>query len=118
MIERSSGTWHTKCYDKLTAPPPEELVTICNTLGYKNATVQTVDGRAIDPTARQTQNRYRHVPTKAKVVNRFSTLRVNDNFEIASFKPSRPLNKIMRWDDSDKDKCFQLEINCVKNSKK
>lgn len=107
--------WHTKCYEKSTAPTPEELVTICNRLGYTNVTIRSTEGRVIESTARGAQNRYRQVPTKAKIINPFSKLKINDKFEITSFKPSRTLNKISKWDDLDKDSCFQLEINCRKN---
>lgn len=114
VIERSNGVWHTSCHEKSTAPTPEELVIICEKMGYKNVTTRSAEGRVIDSTAREVQNRYRQAPTKAKVINPFSALRVNDNFEIGSFKPSRPLNKIAKWDDVDKDNCFLLEINCIK----
>lgn len=118
VIERSNGLWHTKCFERPTPPTSEKLVNICNKLGYTNATARSTDGRVIVLTARSSQNRYRQAPTKTKVVNPFSTLRINEKFEIKSFKPSRPLNILTKWNDLDTDNCFQLEINCMKNRRK
>lgn len=117
VIERSNGLWHTKCFNRSTSLEPDELLHICAKLGYKNVTAKSADARIHDPTARNAAQ-YRQAPTKAQIVNPYSPLRVNDAFVINAFKPSRPFNRITKWDAIDEDNCVQYEINCETQNKR
>lgn len=116
VIERSNGLWHTKCFNRSTPLQPEELLRICGKLGYRNVTARSADARIHDPTARNAAQ-YRQAPTKEKILNSYSPFRLNEAFVINAFKPSRPFNRVTKWDAIDGDNCVQYEINCETQNK-
>lgn len=111
-MQRSSGVWHTKCIEKPNVPSFNEILAICEKLGYKNVT--KADARVID--SNQSSARYSQSPTKTVILNPFSVLSVNAQFSVNSFKPSRePFAKVAQWNGADDDSCYKLEINCNQN---
>lgn len=49
--------------------------------------------------------------TKATLFNKFTTLEVNDKIKFY-IKPSRPVTRLVEWDENDEKKCLRLEIKC------
>lgn len=54
---------------------------------------------------------YQHTPTKAAVVNKFSSLRINEQVTLF-VKPSRPIAQVQQWTEKDEEKCFRIEVLC------
>lgn len=114
VIEQSFGIWHTKCFPKNQPPNSTEIGDICKQLGYKSATkpdfriIEDGDDCKKDQTGVESK-KYRE-STKAEIVSKFSAVRLNDLTVFV--KPSRPIARLVRWDKTDSEKCYRLEIKC------
>lgn len=53
MIEQSYGVWHTKCFPKPKEPTNEDIVEICQKVGYRD--VQQARGRIVLETSTHTE---------------------------------------------------------------
>lgn len=126
-MQRSFGVWHTKCFPKISPPTQAELESLCEQIGFANAT--DVKGRLIDMSTNNTESHSAQLianntlsdpitvefsnfnATKFVLYHKYSPVKLNDKFT-THLKPSQPLVKLLHWDKSDKEKCFKLEIQC------
>ena len=53
----------------------------------------------------------RQFPTKLVMLNEFNEVEVNPRFKL-HMKPSKPMVKVVPWDQGEKSNCFRLEIKC------
>ncbi|XP_053955273.1 serine protease nudel isoform X2 [Anastrepha ludens] len=131
VIEQTYGVWHTKCFPRSNPPDVKDVREICKKLGfnpYKLPSYRIIDDAAQkvaatnewpDQRGRSFGNddesplmeRYRSA-TKAVVVNKFSPLTLNDELTLF-LKPSRPIAEVERWNATDSEMCFRLEIKCM-----
>ncbi|SPP87604.1 serine protease nudel isoform X2 [Drosophila guanche] len=128
VIEQTYGIWHTKCFPKSAPPNMDEVREICKKLGYnpyrqpsyrliddeENKAVQTYE--LLDQRGRMFSNdslvgKYRD-PTKALIVSKFSPLQLNERLTLF-LKSSRPIAELVRWNATDSDRCYRLEIRCA-----
>lgn len=110
VIERSVGEWQTKCLKKPGKPTQNDIVDICQRLGYMNAT--DIHYRLLDPeTEPELSSKYRDA-VKIVTTNLFSNVKLNDKFQLQSIQPSRNTTQIQPWNANDNANCYQLEINC------
>lgn len=123
VMERSFGIWHTKCYPKKTLPSVEEMKDLCKKLGFDNviyAQVRIV-GTKTELAGKdwQTNNATEIIPIPFKVLNatkvipftKFSAVKLNDGFTV-HLRPSKPLAKLVTWDENDLEKCHRMELKC------
>lgn len=108
VVERSAGEWQTKCVEKSRELTQQELREICMQMGYQNTT--EINHRLMD-SDQDAESNYQK-PIKVINKNLFSTLELNEHFNLTSIQPSRKIAKHMHWNDIDKANCYQLEINC------
>lgn len=109
LVQRSYGIWHTKCYSKAFAPSQTELLQLCQAIGIRTAIDGArIDVRIIDET----------LPDPARLS---ASLAVQDsgyhsvmlnNRTTFYMRPSRPLVKLVPWQDYQRENCFRLEISC------
>ncbi|XP_017135942.1 serine protease nudel [Drosophila miranda] len=128
VIEQTYGIWHTKCFPKSAPPNMDEVREICKKLGYnpyrqpsyrliddeENKAVQTYE--LLDQRGRSFSNeslvgKYRD-STKALIVSKFSPLQLNERLTLF-LKSSRPIAELVRWNATDSDRCYRLEIRCA-----
>lgn len=105
------GEWQTKCVKKPNQPTENELKEICTHLGFPNVT--HVQHRLLDPEVEsEMESEYRSNPIKVVSTDMFSTLELNEKFNLTSIQPSRKVKKIQQWNATDNANCYQLEIKC------
>uniref|UniRef100_A0A1A9W4A8 Peptidase S1 domain-containing protein n=1 Tax=Glossina brevipalpis TaxID=37001 RepID=A0A1A9W4A8_9MUSC len=128
IIEQKFGLWETKCFPKSNPPTIVEVHEICRKLGYHpynqpsyrliddalNTIVETKGifahrDRAFDDN--ETLNERYRPPTKVVVISKFSPLTLNDEL-IVFLKSSRPIAELVRWNKTDSNECFRLEVSC------
>lgn len=49
--------------------------------------------------------------TKVVPYTKFSAVKINDEFTV-HLRPSKPLAKLVYWDDHDHENCHRIEIKC------
>lgn len=106
VMQQTFGLWHSKCYNKTTPPNREEMLQLCQTLGYKERT--RVDVRILKE---DEEDPDRSKPMKPVINSVYSDISLNKNLRFL-LKPSQPVAKLVHWDSSDKSKCKRLEIRC------
>lgn len=104
-MKQTFGLWHSKCYAKPTNPDKDEMLQLCETLGYKDNT--KVDVRILN----EQEPADRPQPVKPVLNSAYTQLTLNPNFRIL-LKPSQPVAKLVHWDSADKEHCNRLEIRC------
>jgi hypothetical protein len=130
VIQRSFGIWHTKCFSKETPPNLEELEDLCKKLGFKASTKAI--GRITNPkidskinevdskmprnmTAEGTPIEFQMFnATKVVTYTKFAAVKINDAFTI-HLRPSKPLAKLVSWDENDHENCHRMELKCIEN---
>ncbi|XP_053674751.1 serine protease nudel [Anopheles nili] len=118
LMEQSYGIWRSKCFPKTAQFDDEYMRRICEQLGYNQ--VRKIYGRAIVEgtrlrTANETESavdKLRRAATKTIVQNKFSKVVINDNHTFY-MKPSRPMFKLINWNDEDQQHCHRLELLCA-----
>lgn len=122
-MQRSFGIWHTKCFPKSSPPTLEELEDLCKKLGFKTSTkaIGRITNLKMDsklsasatsdgiPVEFQMNN-----ATKIVTYTKFAPVKINEGFTI-HLRPSKPLAKLVSWDESDQEKCHRMELKCVEN---
>lgn len=128
VIEQTYGIWHTKCFPKTSPPSISEVRDICKKLGYNPDRFPSY--RLIDDATNEAKHtfevadrrgrafgndtlvgKYRD-STKALIVSKFSPLQLNEQLTLF-LKPSRPIAELVRWNTTDSNRCFRLEIRCA-----
>lgn len=109
----ASDIWQTKCFHKSKQPTSDELRDLCIQLGVSNTT--KISFNALNDTSKRPDiiAAYGNAGIKVEPFKLTSTLSVNDNFKVQSFRPSRIASTVMvPWTEKDHTKCYQMEINC------
>lgn len=126
VMQRSFGIWHTKCFPKETPPTLEELEDLCKKLGFKNSAkaIGRITNLKIDSRLNEldSKNSSDGIPvefqmfnaTKVVTYTRFAAVKINDGFTV-HLRPSKPLAKLVSWDENDHEKCHRMELKCVEN---
>ncbi|TDG47498.1 hypothetical protein AWZ03_006090 [Drosophila navojoa] len=128
VIEQSYGIWHTKCFPKSKPPGINEVREICKKLGYNPDRLPSY--RLLDDASNRPQHTF-EVPdrrgrvfsnetvvgkyrdsTKAVIISKFSPLQLNEQLTLF-LKPSRAIAELVRWNATDSNSCYRLEIRCV-----
>ncbi|KAL1375702.1 hypothetical protein pipiens_017343 [Culex pipiens pipiens] len=117
VMKQSFGIWHSKCFPKDVKYDDQTIKEICDSIGYHR--IAKVYGRKMLHESRlrtvnSTDNpvdRLRKAATKAVVLNKFSKVLINEK-QSYFMKPSRPMFKLVNWDEHDEHNCDRLEINC------
>lgn len=128
VIEQSYGIWHTKCFPKSKPPGINEVREICKKLGYNPDRLPSY--RLLDDASNKPQHTF-EVPdrrgrifsnetvvgkyrdsTKAVIISKFSPLQLNEQLTLF-LKPSRAIAELVRWNATDSNSCYRLEIRCV-----
>ncbi|XP_058836544.1 serine protease nudel [Topomyia yanbarensis] len=117
VMQQTFGVWHSKCFPKNVKYDDLAIKEICRSIGYRK--IPKVYGRKMLQesrlrTANNTGNpvdRLRKTATKAVVLNKFSKVVINDK-QSFFMKPSRPMFRLVNWDEEDERACDRLEINC------
>ncbi|XP_058123209.1 serine protease nudel [Anopheles ziemanni] len=119
LMEQSYGIWHSKCFPKTAQFDDEYMRRVCEQLGYSQ--VRKIYGRAIveearlRTTANDTESpveKLRRAATKTVVQNKFSKVVINANHTFY-MKPSRPMFKVINWNQEDQQNCHRLELLCA-----
>lgn len=126
-MQRSFGFWHTKCFPKSTPPSQEELENLCKELGFDNVT--NVVGRITNSNkpfenleSKNPSNNSTVIPvefqmnnaTKVVAYSKFSAVKLNDGFTV-HLRPSKPIAKLVTWDDGDHENCHRMDLKCEEN---
>ncbi|XP_020801689.1 serine protease nudel [Drosophila serrata] len=128
VIEQTYGIWHTKCFPKSKPPHVDEVREICKKLGYNPYrqpsyrliddaenkavhTYETADQRGRSFSNETLVGKYREA-TKALIVSKFSPLQLNERLTLF-LKSSRPIAELVRWNATDSNLCYRLEIRCA-----
>lgn len=101
LKERSIEEWQTVCYREPGKPTNEDLVSLCDQLGYSNST--KILYQLFHPSDNPTNT------LDLFVTNIISTVKLNDKFNLTLFDTR---HKFTEWYDKDDKTCNQLEINC------
>ncbi|XP_058457030.1 serine protease nudel [Malaya genurostris] len=117
VMQQTFGVWHSKCFAKNVKYDDQTIMEICQSVGYRR--IPKVYGRKMLQesrlrTANNTGNpvdRLRLTATKAVVMNKFSKVVINEK-QSFFMKPSRPMFRLVNWDEQDERNCDRLEINC------
>lgn len=104
-MQQTFGLWHTKCYNKSQPPTPDEMLQLCQVMGYKNHPL--ADYRIID----EEMASDRPKAMKPMLNSAYSHLMLNKNFNIL-LKPSQRVAKLVEWEKTDEENCNRLEIRC------
>lgn len=110
---RTVDDWQTKCFDKSKpAPKSDELVELCRKMGFNKP--MEISFNVLNTTADRAtiEESYGNAGVKVHPFPLTSTLNVNDQFGVTSFRPSRTASSIVPWTESDHDSCNQIEIYC------
>lgn len=86
-----------------------DIAKICEKLGYTkvaNPLFRIINENTTDVD----ENKQYRESTKAKIVSKFSSVKLN-NLTVF-IKPSRPIARLVKWDEKDFKKCNRLEIKC------
>uniref|UniRef100_A0A8D8IZ47 Serine protease nudel n=1 Tax=Culex pipiens TaxID=7175 RepID=A0A8D8IZ47_CULPI len=113
-MKQSFGIWHSKCFPKDVKYDDQTIKEICDSIGYHR--IAKVYGRKMLHESRlrtvnSTDNpvdRLRKAATKAVVLNKFSKVLINEK-QSYFMKPSRPMFKLVNWDEHDEHNCDRLE---------
>lgn len=128
-MQRSFGIWHTKCFPKKTLPTVEEMQDLCKKLGYKkirSANARITNSKSdqkkedLELDAARKNSTVEEISVKFNMLNatkvipftKFSAVKVNDGFTV-HLRPSKPLAKIVPWDEKDHEDCHRMELECV-----
>lgn len=52
--------------------------------------------------------------TKVVKFTKFAAVKVNDGFTV-HLRPSKPLVKLVSWDESDHENCHRMELKCIES---
>lgn len=93
-----------------------DLIDICEQMGFKDA--ENVRYHLLDPVDNSTHimTKYGNAGVRIVSPNKYSTLNINDKFNLTSFQPSRTSVKIEAWNKFHNEHCYQLAINCESDS--
>lgn len=106
VMKQTYGLWHTKCYNKSEKPTQDEMIQLCQIMGYESD--PKVDIRIIN----EDIDGDRPQALKPVLSSAFSYLSLNKNFS-PLIKPSQPLVELVHWDEEDKRNCHRIEIRCA-----
>ena len=109
VITQSYGIWHTKCFPRDSPPNATEVADICRKLGYKNQ-VHPEYKLLTQQDLEEFSKKYREA-TKTEIATMFSTTKLNGQYMVV-LKRDKPIAKLVKWDKSDMDNCYRLEIKC------
>lgn len=103
IMQQTFGLWHSKCFNKTTPPQKDELLQLCQTLGYTEQTRVDIRGVKEGPADSP--------PVKPVLNSVYSPIELNQNLRFL-LKPSQPLAKLVQWDSKDNEICRRLEVRC------
>lgn len=52
--------------------------------------------------------------TKVVKYTKFAAVKVNEEFTV-HLRPSKPLVKLVSWDESDHENCHRMELKCIES---
>lgn len=110
-MQRSFGIWHTKCFPKSSPPTQEELEDLCKQLGHQDTSNAKGRVKISNPNAAELVEFESFNATKVVPFSKFSAVKINDEFTV-HLRPSKPLAKLVSWDENDHEICHRMEIKC------
>lgn len=105
VMQQTFGLWHSKCYNRSQPITPDEMLQLCQVMGYKNQ--PRVDYRIVDKEMASDRPK----AMKPILNSAYSNLMLNKNFNVL-IKPSQRVAKLVEWEKTDEENCNRLEIRC------